>query len=305
MEKLVSIIVPCFRQAQFLPDALDSVISQTYQNWECIVVNDGSPDKTVEIAEEYSKIDRRFRVISQSNQGVCKARNNGLGNAIGDFIQYLDADDLLFPEKLAIQVSALAEVHETAVCFSDFRYCDANDTSKSIYIKQFNKPKFVMEKAIYDIASRWETELSIPIHSFLFDARLFRNHNIISPDFLPNHTDWDCWMRLFRLNPKLVYVPGELVSYRLVPGSMSKDPTKMRDGFDLAIQLHLDMEATSDSPDEQLIKLLLRKRAQMRRLYNQQARHIIFAKGKSNLHATYRKVTPWPIQRVIHRFFGI
>lgn len=75
--QLVSIIVPCFNQAHFLPETLDSLLNQTYQNWECIIVDDGSTDDTKKIAEEYEKRDDRFRYIYQENKGLPGARNTG------------------------------------------------------------------------------------------------------------------------------------------------------------------------------------------------------------------------------------
>ena len=73
---MVSIIVPCYKQAKYLPESLDSIIAQTYTDWECVIVDDGSPDNTKEIADRYVNLDKRIRYISQKNQGVSIARNN-------------------------------------------------------------------------------------------------------------------------------------------------------------------------------------------------------------------------------------
>ena len=92
---LVSIIVPCYNQAQYFTEALQSVLDQTYKNWECILVNDGSTDHTEEIALEWSKIDDRFVYIKKENGGLSSARNSGIEIAKGDYLQFLDADDVL------------------------------------------------------------------------------------------------------------------------------------------------------------------------------------------------------------------
>ena len=90
---IISIIVPCYNQAQFLSEALQSLLEQTYTNWECIIVNDGSPDHTEEVAQEWLKKDERFKYIKKENGGLSSARNAGIEIAKGDFILPLDADD--------------------------------------------------------------------------------------------------------------------------------------------------------------------------------------------------------------------
>lgn len=104
---LVSIIIPCYNYGRFLSDALDSVLAQTYRNWECIVVDDGSMDITESIAKGYVQKDSRFVYIHQQNSGVSAARNRALQEAKGAYIQLLDADDMLEREKLSLQVALL------------------------------------------------------------------------------------------------------------------------------------------------------------------------------------------------------
>lgn len=92
MEK-VSVIIPCYNQASFLSEAIQSIIAQTYGNWECIIVNDGSSDDTKIIAERWCDKDSRIHYLNQENGGLSSARNFGIKNANGDFILTLDADD--------------------------------------------------------------------------------------------------------------------------------------------------------------------------------------------------------------------
>ena len=90
---LISIIVPCYNQAQYLSEALQSVLEQTYENWECIIVNDGSPDDTAEVADTWVEKDDRFIYLFKENGGLSIARNFGIEHAKGEFILPLDADD--------------------------------------------------------------------------------------------------------------------------------------------------------------------------------------------------------------------
>jgi hypothetical protein len=107
MNRLVSIIVPCYKQAHFLKESLQSVINQTYHHWECIIVNDGSPDNTKEIASQWSDKDERFKYVQKKNGGLSSARNEGIAASKGIFILPLDADDILHPDFLQETVPAL------------------------------------------------------------------------------------------------------------------------------------------------------------------------------------------------------
>lgn len=92
MEK-VSVIVPCYKQAQFLGEALQSILDQSYTNWECIIVNDGSPDHTEIVAKEWLTKDLRFKYVYKKNGGLSSARNFGIRESVGEYILTLDADD--------------------------------------------------------------------------------------------------------------------------------------------------------------------------------------------------------------------
>ena len=106
MFKKVSIIVPCYNQAQYLGEALQTVLSQTYENWECIIVNDGSPDNTENIAQEWCKKDNRFKCVFQENGGLSSARNLGISVAIGELILPLDADDKIAENYVMLAIEA-------------------------------------------------------------------------------------------------------------------------------------------------------------------------------------------------------
>ncbi|MBC5863651.1 glycosyltransferase family A protein [Flavobacterium turcicum] len=99
--KKISVIVPCYNQVKYLNECLISVLNQTYSDWECIIVNDGSQDHTEKVALEWLEKDIRFRYLFQENQGLCSARNLGISNAVGEFILPLDADDKISSTYLA------------------------------------------------------------------------------------------------------------------------------------------------------------------------------------------------------------
>ena len=102
---LVSIITPSYNSAKFISQTIDSVLAQTYQNWEMIIVDDVSKDNSVEIIEEYIKKDLRIKLIKlQKNSGAAMARNKALDEAVGKYIAFLDSDDLWLPNKLEKQL---------------------------------------------------------------------------------------------------------------------------------------------------------------------------------------------------------
>ncbi len=114
---LVSVIIPCYKQAQYLPEAVESVLGQTYPHVEVIVVNDGSPDDTEAVAKRYGD---RIRYVWRPNGGISAARNTGIAHSSGSYLKFLDSDDYLHPEQIAWQMEALAG-REDAVSFTGCR----------------------------------------------------------------------------------------------------------------------------------------------------------------------------------------
>lgn len=112
-----SIIIPAYNSEKYLSDAVGSVSRQTYAEWECIIVDDGSADATGSLADQFAAADARVRVIHQSNAGVGAARNAGLDVATGDWIGFLDADDELHPKALEILAGVAAGRDLDSICF--------------------------------------------------------------------------------------------------------------------------------------------------------------------------------------------
>ena len=117
MKSIITIIVPCFNQAQYLDEALQSVMEQTYIHWECIIVNDGSPDDTEVVANKWIERDFRFKYIYQENGGLSSARNYGINHASGEFILPLDADDKISKDYVALALKAFEEDNSLKVVY--------------------------------------------------------------------------------------------------------------------------------------------------------------------------------------------
>ena len=114
---LVSIIIPCYNGAKFISKTLESVCSQTYKNWEAIVVNDGSTDDSAEVLNKWKERDTKILIVKQENQGLSSARNSGIKIAKGDFIYFLDADDLIASEAIEDLVSYAKKYKTTDIVF--------------------------------------------------------------------------------------------------------------------------------------------------------------------------------------------
>lgn len=122
---VVSVIVPSFNYGHFLPETLESVSRQTWEAWECVVVDDGSTDNTSDIAFAHAQRDERIKCVRRPNGGLAAARNTGLRAAIGDYVQFLDADDALEPRKLETQVRFLEHERSVGIVYGDVRYFDS------------------------------------------------------------------------------------------------------------------------------------------------------------------------------------
>lgn len=119
MCNLVSVIIPCYNYGGYIAETLNSLIAQSYQHWEAIVVDDGSTDNSASVVQEIARKDGRVKYIFQQNQGLAASRNNGIAASHGDYIQLLDADDYIAPDKLKLQVKILDENPDVALVYSD------------------------------------------------------------------------------------------------------------------------------------------------------------------------------------------
>jgi len=119
---LISIIIPCFNYGWVLAETLESLLAQTYPTWECIIIDDGSTDTTRIVSEEYQARDARFKYIYQTNAGMSAARNSGLRIASGEYVQFLDADDLLMSHKFEVQLDYLRKNPDTDLIYGDVRF---------------------------------------------------------------------------------------------------------------------------------------------------------------------------------------
>lgn len=212
---LVSIIVPCYNQANYLEETLNSILQQEYINWECILVNDGSNDDSESIILSWLVKDSRFRYYSIPNGGVSVARNYGLQQAKGDFIQFLDADDLLAATKLSLSVYEMQSNNVDVVCTNYDRFKDTISNSLGTF-SSLEKFEFNFN----NIARYWNAGFTIPIHCFLFKRKVMSDYRF--PVGITAQEDWVMWLQIYQNNPSTFFISLPLAYYRLNPYGRTK-----------------------------------------------------------------------------------
>ena len=207
-EKLVSVIIPAYNIEDYIGRCLDSIISQTYKNLEIIVVDDGSRDHTGEILDNYAKKDRRIKVIHKENGGVSSARNKGIEAAEGDYIGFIDGDDLIESEMYKTLVDLLEEENaDISHCGYQMVFPDRVD-----YYHNTGKKKIqTTEEGLKDLLSGEMIEPGLV--NKLYKKELIKNCRLdetvkINEDLLMNY-------QLFKLSQKSVYYDITPYSYMI------------------------------------------------------------------------------------------
>ena len=226
---MVSVIIPCFNQGCFLSEAINSVYNQTHSNWECIVINDGSADDTENIALEWAKKDERIKYVYKDNGGLGSARNEGLRAARGNFIQLLDADDMIESTKFSKQLSDLQGSNDYTVAISD--HFPFEDTTKEFSSDRYLSPFIDAQNFKKEIITEWEFRKSIPCHNFLIPRKIIADHQLSFNEKLPNHEDWVFWSQLLYYTTAIYFQYDKLALYRMRSTSMTRNKEWMAKGF--------------------------------------------------------------------------
>ena len=231
-QPLISVIVPCYNQGIYLSAALQSIYEQTISNWECLIINDGATDDTEIIAQQWVLKDNRFKYFYKQNGGLSSARNKGLEEAKGAYIQFLDADDLITANKFA---ASLKESGTAAVIISNFNMFINKMEAYSSAAIPLNKTYFNFEA----ILTGWDEQFAIPIHCALFKTELF--NNIRFNESLKAREDWLMWLQIYQLNFETFFIDKPFALYRYSPDSMSQNKSLMNNNLVVAYQIIYDL----------------------------------------------------------------
>ncbi|HEX8187469.1 MAG TPA: glycosyltransferase family 2 protein [Pyrinomonadaceae bacterium] len=197
-QPLVSVVIPAYNYGHYIAEALESLRAQTYPNWECVVVDDGSTDDTADVVERFCARDARVRYVRQENARQAAARNNGVRHSRGDYFQFLDADDLVEPRKFERQVACLEGRGDVDIVYSGVRYFGAEGSGLS-HSRQYS---------VWDDGAPWMPEVSgrgpelvgllLRNNIMVINSPLVRRGVIEAVgdfDEGPTVEDWDYWMR--------------------------------------------------------------------------------------------------------------
>lgn len=253
--KKVSIIIPTYNYGFVLSETLESVLAQTHQNWECLIVDDGSTDNTEEIVKKYLEKDKRFLYHKQVNSGVSVARNRGISHANGEFIQFLDGDDLISPQKLSHQIAHFDSNPDIDISYTDnFYFRDSNPGVLS-YDSAMNNKEWMyklQDRGIESIKAMLHHNIAV-ISSPLLKASILKG-GIQFPSGVALLEDWIFWLKLGFANCSFHYLnhPEAYTSNRIHRTSVSqKNLVKMKEA-DILIRSLLDqmIENSAFSPLE-------------------------------------------------------
>lgn len=221
----VSIVIPAYNPGQYLDEAVRSVIAQTFTDWECIVVDDGSTEDLSRV----EKMDPRVRMVRQANRGLAVARNAGVANAAGELIALLDADDIWDPAKLSRQVPGMLADTEAGLSYTGFSFIDADGKitgpgwaePRLTYLEMLGSPGGPLPSAA--ILRRSAIQLVGG-----FDC------------FHGGHEDTDVWLKVARYF-RVEFIAAPLMLYRVHSTNMSKKYRMMHDSITDVLRKHESM----------------------------------------------------------------
>ncbi|GAB3222570.1 glycosyltransferase family 2 protein [Algoriphagus aestuariicola] len=229
----VSVIIPCYNYGKYLDECFSNLQAQSYENWEAILVDDGSTDHTMETVRSWQAHEPRIQYFYQPNSGVSTARNLGLTKANGELIQFLDADDLLSRDKIRLQVEYLAAHPEVDLCYTEnhyfedgipeVHYPDQEFLGRDWMIRFSGKHAFAVEQLIRNNLA----VVSSPVlrKSLAGIAGFF-------PEDISHTEDWQYWIQCVFAGATIHYLrnPEAFTLIRVHRGSVSQQTQTMRYG---------------------------------------------------------------------------
>lgn len=205
-KSLVSIIMPVYNVASFVGTSINSVLNQSYENWELIIVDDGSTDDSFQICSTLAKSDHRIKLLQQKNSGVSSARNRGLKEANGDFILFLDSDDELYPQTIKHCIESLLSYDDVV----QFSYESINESGESLQT-------YSLKEGSYSSINDYHRSANYPytIWGFLIPRVLIAHEGIYFSDELSYGEDQEFIIRVLLSANRILVLPEALYRYRL------------------------------------------------------------------------------------------
>ena len=217
----ISVIIPVYNDGKYISETLDSVIAQTFTDWEAICVNDGSTDNSLKILKQYAKRDKRIHIIDQKNQGVIVARTNAIKKANSEYLFMLDGDDKIAPKTLEKMYNAITDNKGDII------------TSRVMQFGEKNGEMLLLKPNKVNMAD----------YNCLVNAALFKKSDFIAcggfdERFSSMLEDYDLWLNLvYNHNKKIYRIPEILFYYRIKPKNLSRNYQKRAVEYDKIMNL--------------------------------------------------------------------
>ena len=241
--KKVSVIIPVYNAEKYIAATLQSVLLQTYENFEILIVDDGSPDRSIETCQQFE--DSRIKIIRQANRGLPGARNTGIRHASGDYLAFLDADDIWLPEKLNKHVQHLNNSPTVGISFCYSAFINQQGNSTGLYQKPRKlydiTPSYVLcrnpvgngsaavirREVFEDI--KFQDNLYGKVEDYYFDERLRHAK--------ADATDIECWLRIsIQTHWRHEGIPEALTLYRVNSGGLSANALTQLEALEKVIE---------------------------------------------------------------------
>lgn len=265
----ISIVIPVYNQGNYLQKTIDSVLNQTFKNWDCIIVNDGSTDNTEGIVKEYLDKDKRLKYIYQKNHGPSTARNNGIEHSTGRYIAFLDADDLWEPEMLEQTHDFLEKNQGISVVCTAWDFIDEAGKIASRKMCPFSCQDYSEGLMLRNL---------FPIHTLLLRREIFTSCGIFDTNLI-SMEDWDMWFRAVHNGFKFHPINRLLAHYRLHSKSASVNVKRMTDYTFTVIEKffneYLNSEMVWKKPYIEIFQYLLIAKENRKYLKNEEIKNYI------------------------------
>jgi glycosyltransferase involved in cell wall biosynthesis len=258
----VDIIIPAFNAARFLPFALESVVSQTFDDWRILLVDDGSTDNTAEaVAPFLDRLGSKIRYIKQENRGLPAARNTAIRASTAEFLALLDADDVWLPCRLSESLKILRERPQVGLVYGLITGID-----------QENRPGITWGGNLRDgdghIATQiYMRKVDLPCPTITFRRKCLDEVGFFDETMRATE-DRDLWLRI-ALRYEVGFVPKVLAYYRLSPNSMSTDPQRMLQAQLKFIRKHYGSEGCGLRPRQIALARSYKQRAEALKVQSQ------------------------------------
>jgi glycosyltransferase involved in cell wall biosynthesis len=240
---LISVIIPAYNYGRFISQAIESVRVQTYANWECIVVDDGSSDNTQQVVAHSVGKDGRFRYVRQENAGLAAARNTGIAHSKGDYVQFLDADDLLESRKLERQIEFLKQHNDVDIVYGDVRYFRTGNPEQLLFSQSGENAPWVVPLS----AKGKDVLLTLLKNNFMVVSSPLLRRSVVTDVGLfdggvKGVEDWDYWLRCAIRDKRFHFQDTEdsRTLIRIHPNSMSTDARLM---LRSTLRMHRQLDA--------------------------------------------------------------